>query len=478
MKRLYIIFILLLVIINIQCNSGGNAIVTINVGTTPKISYLDHFLQLLTFAKKANAAVPTNVASISYKVEASDIETITGAIPLETGSVTLELTPGNNRTFTVYAYDSNNFKIYAGKTTVDLQPGNNTVDIVMEKTMFTIDSSSNIADIDLAIGNGIPYIAYINSSQININIKYLSGITLQTIDTTSLTYPADSLDLEYYNTIYIASHFQNVNYYINVSKFNGSSWNPLLDNGDDILNVDNNANTFSLKINSVDEYIAYTTNSYYPAVKKYSEGATPTWDPVGSLSTPQGGGISMAYDSANNIYIAYTTTSDTIEVKKYSGSSWSNFPNTNTPPTYNPMEVSIAIDGNDVVYVAHRNNINPSRVAVVKCPQNGTEWTPAAGSDMYVSGTIKAAEDIQMAFDGNNRLYVVYYDFNSSDYSNYQLHIKRVNGSNWEEVDVINLPTGHYVFSPKIAIRGDVCYIAFNHNYSGQSDVILYKIML
>ena len=288
MKRLYIIFILLLVIINIQCNSGGNAIVTINVGTTPKISYLDHFLQLLTFAKKANAAVPTNVASISYKVEASDIETITGAIPLETGSVTIELTPGNNRTFTVYAYNSNNYIIYAGRTTVDLQPGNNTVEIVMvNTTKFTIDSSSNIADIDLVIGNGIPYIAYIKSSQ--IYIKYLSGITLQTIDTTSLNYPADSLDLEYYNTIYIASHFYNTANYINVSKFNGSSWNPLLDNGYDISNVDNNPNTFSLKINSVDEYIAYITNSYYPAVKKYSEGANSTWDPVGSLSTPQGG---------------------------------------------------------------------------------------------------------------------------------------------------------------------------------------------
>jgi hypothetical protein len=475
MKRLYIIFILFLVIINIQCNSGGNAIVTINVGTTPKISYLDHFLQLLTFAKKANAAVSTNVASISYKVEASDIETITGAIPLETGSVTIELTPGNNRTFTIYAYDSNNFKIYACKTTVDLQPGNNTVDIVMEKTMFTIDSSSNITGIDLAIGNGIPYIAYIKSSQ--INIKYLSE-TLQTIDTTSLNYPADSLDLEYYNTLYIASHFQNVNYYINVSKFNGSSWGPLLDNGDDISNVDNNPNTFSLKINSAGPYFAYIINDYYPAVKIYSEGATPKWDPVGSLSTPQGGDISMAYDSANNIYIAYTTSMPTaIEVKKYSGSSWSNFPNTSTPPTYNPMEVSIAIDGNDVVYVAHRNNINPSRVAVVKCPQNGTEWTPAAGSDMYVSGTIKAAQDIQMAFDGNNRLYVVYYDFNS-DYSNYQLHIKRVNGSNWEEVDVINLPAKHYVFSPKIAIRGDVCYIAYVDCYDSQRDVILYKIML
>ena len=63
----------------------------------------------------------------------------------------------------------------------------------------------------------------------------------------------------------------------------------MLDNGYDISNVDNNPNTFSLKINSVDEYIAYITNSYYPAVKKYSEGTTPRWDPVGSLSTPQGG---------------------------------------------------------------------------------------------------------------------------------------------------------------------------------------------
>jgi len=58
------------------------------------------------------------------------------------------------------------------------------------------------------------------------------------------------------------------------------------------------------------------------------------------------------------------------------------------------------------------------------------------------------------------------------------LHIKRVNGSNWEEVDVINLPTGHYVFSPKIAIRGDVCYIAYVDYYDSQRDVILYKIML
>lgn len=473
MKRLYSIIILLLVIITIQCNSGGKAIVTINVGSQQKISYFDHILHILTFAKKANAAVPTNVASILFTVEASDIATIIGTIPLETGSVTIKLKPGKNRTFTVYAYNSNNYIIYAGKTTVDLQPGNNTVGIVMvNTTKFTIDSSTDIGSIDLAIGNGIPYIAYIKSSQ--INIKYLSGITLQTIDTTSLNYPAYSVDLEYYNnTIYIVTEFSDYPYnnYCKISKFNGSSWNLIRDDT-------NTGYSYSLKINSAGAYIAYINNSSNNPTIEYYNWAN--WTNLSTLMDVTAYRISMAYDSANNIYILYSIEADKIHVKKYSGSSWTDFPNEN-PIFTEAVEESIAIDANDVVYVSFYDYIN-KRVAVVKCPQVGNGWTHAAGSDIYVSDQGRKASFIKMAFDSKNTLYVVYCDFEvvGGIPTNYQLHIKRVNGSNWEEVDVINLPDGHSVLNSnlKIAITGDVCYIAYVDYYDSQRDVILYTIFL
>jgi uncharacterized protein YheU (UPF0270 family) len=75
------------------------------------------------------------ISAIHLSVTADDIDTINEDIPLDTLELTLDITSGTARTFTV-TLDTDSDTIYSGSTTVDLDPGAN---ITVNITVVAVD---------------------------------------------------------------------------------------------------------------------------------------------------------------------------------------------------------------------------------------------------------------------------------------------------------------------------------------------------
>ncbi len=117
------------------CAGGEMATVTIDVGHpgfakahTPSV--FDRMLAFLSFSTRVEAEPPPVDFSVDYlsiTVSAPDFETITRDIPLDTGQLTLEVPAGNNRTFTLVAFNDHGdgyiTRDYGGIVTTNLQGG-------------------------------------------------------------------------------------------------------------------------------------------------------------------------------------------------------------------------------------------------------------------------------------------------------------------------------------------------------------------
>ena len=119
------------------CAGGDMATVTISVShpgfvKTHTPSFFDRMLAFLSFSTRVEAGPPPVDFSVDYltiTVSAPDFETITRDIPLDTGQLTLEVPAGNNRTFTLVAFNDHGdgyiTRDYGGIVTTDLSPGAN-----------------------------------------------------------------------------------------------------------------------------------------------------------------------------------------------------------------------------------------------------------------------------------------------------------------------------------------------------------------
>jgi len=138
----------------LSCSYENTTTVTIDTGIRKQaqLSLIDKVIAWFSLSKAVQAdPVPSYlyIYSIAVNVSASDMQTITKDIPLETGKITLEVPAGSQRTFEVVAGYGDGTRIYGGIATVDLSPGLNVdLDIKMgELTLVTpywISSNNNI----------------------------------------------------------------------------------------------------------------------------------------------------------------------------------------------------------------------------------------------------------------------------------------------------------------------------------------------
>lgn len=139
MKKLFMIFVLALLIANI-CNCGGGGgsststsgktIVTINLGETRTASYSDG--KLLS----ASSTIPSNIVNIRFTISAPDMSTIEREV-LVAGrtaiSESFDVPNGANRYFRVEAMDVSGNRLYWGDTYRDLVGTPLSFEIIMVK---------------------------------------------------------------------------------------------------------------------------------------------------------------------------------------------------------------------------------------------------------------------------------------------------------------------------------------------------------
>jgi len=131
MKRHTILIVITLILAGmLSCSSGDTATVTIDTGIRKQaqLTVWDKVLAWITLSQPVKAdpvpnELPGTITSIAVTISASDMGTITEAIPLETGRITLEVPAGSQRTFEVVATDPDYQRFYGGIATVDLSAG-------------------------------------------------------------------------------------------------------------------------------------------------------------------------------------------------------------------------------------------------------------------------------------------------------------------------------------------------------------------
>lgn len=136
----------------VSCSYENTATVTIDTGIRAQahINWFDRVLAFLSLSQPLQADPPPelDLSEIFINVTASDMQTITQEIPLDTGRITLEVPAGSQRTFEVVAGSGNVSRIYGGIRTVDLSPGQQ-VNLEIEMgELFNISSHDGSATYD------------------------------------------------------------------------------------------------------------------------------------------------------------------------------------------------------------------------------------------------------------------------------------------------------------------------------------------
>lgn len=150
MKRhTLLILVTILIAALVSCSYENTATVTIDTGIRQQaqLNWFDRVLAFLSLSQPLQADPVPGQLGIYYiliNVSANDIATITREIPIETGTITLEVPAGNQRTFEVVAYNNgeNLNRLYGGISKVDLSPGQNVnLNIQMGELFYIIDGN-------------------------------------------------------------------------------------------------------------------------------------------------------------------------------------------------------------------------------------------------------------------------------------------------------------------------------------------------
>ncbi len=259
--------------------------------------------------KKANTATradaPADITSIELTVEADDMDTIKMPVPVETGIISLELTTGSARKFTVTAQAEGTILEYKGNTTLNLTGWqNNTVNI----RMLPSETKLVVADYN---NNRVVQIDDLDDTEVNgdvdiLNIEKIGNYDVSFSD--MIFYPYD-IAFDSRGRIYISNNeaYDGVDYFsggiIRVDNMNGE--NPVLITGANLPQF--------IHIDMAGNYLYYY-NSESKTIYRVSTEAEkyPVSEPesisVGELDTQLQGYIKGITTDSNGI--VYFTISD------------------------------------------------------------------------------------------------------------------------------------------------------------------------
>jgi hypothetical protein len=297
-------------------------------------------------------------------------------------------------------------------------------------------------ELSIAIdSNNVPYVAYFETGRFTtspydgLTVKKFDGTTWQFVG--QRTFSGSTTQMK---GIIIAINRQNIPYvaysmgnsgtnnnlaFFRLDKFNGTSWDMLMQNSGQI----GYQNALIIDRNN-DPYVAYKRDANTSAL------AISTLGPSGaSTNSLTGSSPDIAVDNNNMIYVVYQHGPfNTPFVKRYNGASWEFV----GPPTGINFNASgscrIAIDHNNVPYIVAENSVNLT-ITVQKF--NGTDWE-------QVGATTGMGMQPSITIDNNNVPYVIYNDWKTGDVRDPHylgLTVKKFNGTAWELV-------GQRTFSP------------------------------
>lgn len=332
-------------------------------------------------------------------------------------------------------------------------------------------------NVSIAIdSNNVPYVAYQEMGQSlgpynGATVKKFNGTTWQFVG--QRTFSGST----FVGGIDIAINRQNIPYvaysstpngsgsyntFFRLDKFNGTSWDMLIQNTVLISVYDNTALIID---RNNDPYVAYIRDANSSAL------AISTLGPSGaSTNSLTGYSPDFAVDNNNVIYVVYHNGPfNTPFVKRYNGASWE-FVGPPTGINFNASGLCrIAIDHNNVPYIVAENS-GTTTITVQKF--NGTDWE-------QVGATTGMAMRPNIAIDNNNVPYVIYNDLRNG-YQVYDPHylgltVKKFNGTAWEMVGQRTFSTINAIsYNTSIVFgKNNVAYVAtsarINDNWKAEA---------
>lgn len=300
------------------------------------------------------------------------------------------------------------------------------------------EAGSGGIGISMAIdSNNVPYVAYNESGRFSISpyygatVKKFNGTTWQFVGQRTFSGSTDvggiDIAINRQNIPYVAYSSTTdgsgtINTFFRLDKFNGTSWDMLIQNTVLISVYDNTALIID---RNNDPYVAYIRNANTSAL------AISTLGPSGaSTNSLTGSSPDFAVDNNNMIYVVYHHGPfNTPFVKRYNGASWEFV----GPPTGINVNASgscrIAIDHNNVPYIVAENS---ATLAITVQKFNGTDW-----EQVGATGFAGMAMRPNIAIDNNNVPYVIYNDLKTGDVRDPHymgLTVQKFNGTSWELV--------------------------------------------
>jgi len=194
------------------------------------------------------------------------------------------------------------------------------------------------------------------------------------------------------------------------------------------------------------------------------------WDSVGNKGFSSGATLfaAMAMTSGGTPYFSYRdgATLSKTTVMSYSGGSWA-VVGTAGISVGTAAYTSLALDNNDTPYVAYEDGgIGTGEVVVQK--YNGSSWVYVGSSSGISTG---AANYINLAFNKNNELYLVYRDAGISG----KAVVRKYNtgSSNWDTVGTAGFSAGSASFTSLAFDTSGLPYVAYGDaNISGKTVVM------
>lgn len=336
----------------------------------------------------------------------------------------------------------------------------NTSNSMSWHTVGSVLSSGSTTNHDLAMLNGIPYVAYIdNALGKRVVVQKYNGNSWEMIGGSPIApLTAQNLKLALEgNTPYVAFTDSASGFKLSVKKFDGSNWvyvgTPTFTSG--------GATYPNLLFSSGIPYVSFcdASNSNKITVMRLIHN---NWEYVGLpgfSSSSFTSYLSMAFDGGTP-YVAFTETGPFFKatVMKYNGSTWVNVGSNAFTPSAGTF-LSLAID-NGTPYISFRDASVGSKVSVMK--YNGSNWVfvgPqgfSAGNSPYTSITFS-----------NHIPYVSYNDNSSGS----KATVVKFNGSSWTTVGTTSFSGGSALYL-RLGVYQDVPYVVYADGSIGSKALV------
>jgi hypothetical protein len=261
-----------------------------------------------------------------------------------------------------------------------------------------------------------------------------------------------------------------------VMKYNGSSW---VNVGSAGFSAGSVTSTYINFDNSDVPYIAFSDggNSFKATVMKYNGSS---WVNVGSagFSSTYGNNIMIEFNSSNEPHVVFRGNIDfpidsllsDIIVMKYNGSSWVSVGSEffSGDGTNNKIFPTLVFDSNDVPYVAFSDGDYGEKATLMK--YNGSSWVNV-GSPGFSAGAVANYNNLGLAFDSNDNLYLAFIDYANSQ----KATVMKYDGASWTISGTAGISGGSVSNIGFFVDPSDVPYIAFDDNAnSGKTTVMKY----